>query len=378
MQNKKGKTDSLVAFAIIGLIIFMAFNANKGTSTQIASNPDSAASGNVAAENTIKIVGAPCTQATTLTSSVIRRYTDVAQTAENVTVVQNGVLRGTIAHGGTTTVQSGPNGDKLDLYPAFDRSATFYARHLRGTLGTCTGSATSGDAAFNEVPREDDLGDNVKLGKPIRFEGALVYPNKVMQIDTTANADLFSIVNDGQANQNTGGQGQGTGANLTIGSGGSGSVTITFRPGYNLAIGPNGNVLACQLTQAVYQTEAPLSVTYAGTSLEATDTKPSSTNYPLVNANNTVKAFAFPGVDGRATPTVTIQLTARADSNHNPSGTNDRINCTIFDSDFYQRQKDGKYVLDIENRDVNDNLGRGGTGGTVVTTPEASFEIGVA
>lgn len=369
-MDKKGKMD-ILTLVLVGLGIYLVFGSGF-LKPQTQAQVQTGTGQSVTPTNTVQIVGAPCTQATTLTASVVRRYTDVSQTAENVTVFQNGVLKGTVAHGGTTTVQSGPNADTLDLYVA-DASKTFYTRHLRGKITTCTGSATTGDAAaFKEVPVSEDLGTGVVLGTALGYSD---FPNKVLQVDNNGNSNWFSIVNDGQANQNTGGQGEGTGANLTVGQGGTGSVSITFRPGYNLAIGPNGNVLACQFPQAVYDSVAPVLVSYAGVALQETPTKPSTQNYPLIAANNTVKAFAFPGVDGRKTPSVDIKVTLRADSNHNPAGANDRLNCTIFDSDFYQRQSDGKQVIDIENRDTNADLGMGETS---ITIPNPSFTVGVA
>lgn len=364
LKNKSGKLDYLGIILVIAAIIVVAktgvfsdlFSASAGSSgtTDETTTPS----------NTVTVVGAPCTQATTLTMSTIRQYLETALTAENVTIIQNGVLKGTIAHGSTTTVQSGPNADTLDLYNGL-QSATYYTTHTQGKLGTCTGSATSGDPQFKLVTNDE----NAVGGIPVSMSSS---PNHLFQIDTNGNSNWFSIVNDGQANQNTGGQGQGTGANLTIGSGGTGSVTITFRPGFNQAMGAiGGNILACQYPQAVYDSADPILVTFAGKSLVKTSTKPSSQNYPLIAANNSITAFVMPGVDGRATPSIEMKVLLRADSNHNPAGANDRINCTIFDSGYYQRQSDGKYVLDIENRDTNARI-------PATMAPKPSFEIGVA
>lgn len=391
--NSKRGEEKLVGIAIVILIVYGLFFYNGGVASSPASSVGNtaAASSSVAPTNTVQIVGAPCTIATTLTSSVVRRYTDVAQTGQNVTLyvttpISNGangytfvgaspVLKGTFAHGGTTTVQSGPNAQLIDAYIAFDKSTTFYVRHLRGKFDTCTGAGSTGDTVFQPVAASEDLGDNVILGKEIDQN---YLPNKVLQMDTTSNSNLFSIVNDGQANQNNGFGGGG--GNLTIGTGSSGSVTVTFRPGYNLAIGPRGNVLACQFPQAVYLADAPISVSIDGVGVLAdTPTKPSTSNYPLINANNTVRAFALPGIDGRATPVQTWHMTFRASANNNPQNNGlDSINCTIFDSNYYTRQRDGKVVLDIENRDTNDNLGLGGTGAVVNTNPDSSFVVAVA
>ena len=377
-KNKKGE-NNLISIVLVVLVVWFLASGNFGATSQSTGNAGTAggsAAPSAGAGNTVTVVGAPCTQSTTLTASVVRRYTDVAQTAQNVTIYQNGVLKGTIAHGGTTTVQSGTDGDNLDLYPALDRSTTFYSRHLKGKITTCTGSATTGDSNyFKEVPQSEDLGSGVVIGAGLSFSDA---PHKVVQMDTTASSTLFAIVNDGQANQNTGGTGQGTGANLTIGSGGSGSVTITVRAGSKTAIAANGGVLACQFPQAVYKADTPMAWTLGGTRLEATNTKPSSQNFVLIGSNNTVSAFALPAINGEVTPVSTLQGVFYASANNNPAGALDRINCTIFDAERYTRQSDGKVVLDIENRDNNDNLGLGGTGAVVNTNPQPAFEIGVA
>src|SRR3990167_3709189 len=258
-SNKSGK-EQLGAFVLVVLVIgaiFLFSNANKPQ----AATP-SGGSGQqppATAANTVQIVGAPCTQGTTLTSSVIRRYTDVSQGAQNVTILQKGVDKSTTAHGSTVTVQSGPNADQLDFYTGFE-STTFYPQHTAGKIETCTSSATTGDPVFKFV--KDTVDDSAMRALPSllgNYEGT---PNKVVQIDT---APTITIVNDGQANQNTGGQGESTGGNLTLGSGGSGSVTINLDPAYNSGWGViGGNVLACQFSSAVYDSAAPIRASVGG------------------------------------------------------------------------------------------------------------------
>lgn len=347
-HNKSGKSD-LGMLALGALLVYLVFSGGIGGSggTQSAGGAASGSGAPASSGNTVTLVGAPCTQSTTLTASVVRRYTEVAQTAQNVTVLQNGVLKGTIAHGGTTTVQSGPNGDSLDLYPSFDNDATFYTQHLKGKLETCTGSATTGDAAFKFVKDESVGGAGIDYSD---------FPNKVIQIDT---APTISVQND-DPNQVNDGNTAGTAgaANLTMGQGSQNSVTVTFRPTYNTGIGPiGGNILACQFPSAVYDSANPLVASMNGAPLEASSSNPSSTLYPLIGANNTVKSWKVSGIDGRLQTKVSFGLTVKANSNNNPTGHLDRINCTMFDTDYYQRQSDGKYVLDIENKDTNSDLG---------------------
>lgn len=344
--NKSAKANGAL-IAVIALVAAL-FYFGGGVTTQ-SGTP--ATGGQAApAANIVTVVGAPCTQGTTLSVSTIRRYTDVAQTAQNATILQNGVFRATTAHGSTVTVQSGSNGDTLDLYPAFE-STTFYPQHLKGKLETCTSSATTGDTSFKFV--EDKVADSAFNSLSYNFAGYASTPNKLVQIDT---APTITIVNDGQASQNSQGL---SGANLTIGTGGTASATISIYPTYNTGWGAiGGNVLACQFPSAVYDNLKPLRPTWNGAELQETNVKPSSTNFALSQANNTIKAFAAPPIDGRLQTKIDLNIQLRADSNHNPrAGNLDDVNCTIDDVSFYQRQSDGAYILDIENRDTLVELG---------------------
>lgn len=367
-KNKQAKTDIMTVLIVVA-IVYIAFFYQGGLFKGGIIPTQSGASGDTSQANptsTVQIVGAPCTQATTLTVSTVRRYTEVAQTGENATILQNGVLKGTFAHLGTTTVQSGANGDNLELFPGL-QSTTFYPRHFKGKITTCTGAATTGDVQYFTEVNDATVG-----GAKITYNDAdgiySASPNKLVQIDTSP---TITIVNDGQANQNTGGQGQGTGSNLTIGTGGSGSVTVKLSPGANSGWGVNGNVLACQFPAAVYDSANPLIVTVPGSGvLQPASITPSSTRYPLINANNTVKTYQFPGIDSRKTGDLTFSVKPTADQNHDPAGANDRINCTLADVSYYQKQNSGAYVLDIENRDTNVELGGANT--------VYDWEIGVA
>ena len=339
-----------------------------GLGSQSTGGTPASDGGAAPAENTVKLVGAPCTQGTTLTSSVVRRYTEVAQTTQNITILQNGVLKGTIAHGSTTTVQSGTNGDSLDLFVGLE-STTFYPRHFTGKIDTCTASATTGDAQFFTEANDASVGGS----KIVYADEAGLFsesPNKLVQIDT---APTVLITNDGQSNQNNGATPSSNdgGKNLTIGTGSSGAVTIKLSPSANTGWGVNGNVLACQFPSAVYDSVTPLKVQIVnGEILSETDVKPSNTRYPLIQSNNTVKAYKFPGLDARKTGDLYFNIKATADANHDPAGVLDRINCTIADTSYYQKQNSGEYVLDIENRDTNVDLGGANT--------VYDFEIGVA
>ena len=358
MWNKTAKQD-IMSIVIVGLIVFVLFQMGvfKGFGTQSTSGTD----GGTAPTNEIKIVGAPCTQATTMTSSVLRRYTDATLSSENVTIYQNGVRKAAVPSGSTATVQSGANGDALDLYVAEDRSTTYYTQHAKGKLETCTGSATTGDPAFKFVQ------DSSPGGTPITYAGTCNLPDGtkydcVHKVVTIADGMSITGTNDGQSNAQTM-----TSANditcsgcenLSIGSGSTGSVALQFKVDYNEGLGViGGNVLACQFPSAIYDAGAPLSFTVNGANLVETNDKPSSQQYVLYQSNNTVKAWKFPAIDGRLTPVVPGTAVIRAASSRDPSALEDRINCTVFDTDYYVRERDGALVLDTENRDTNADLG---------------------
>lgn len=356
-EHKSGEKMNFGFVIIAAIVIYFAVTMNSAPAAQSGTGAPAPAQ---TPANTVILVGAPCTQSTTLTSSVVRRYTEAAQTTENVTILQNGILRGTTAHGSTATVQSGVNGDTLDLYPGL-QSTTFYSTHLKGKLATCTGATTTGDPQFNVV-NDPSVG-----GAGITYTDT---PNHLTQIDT---APTFTIINDDTFTSNTGGQGQGTGANETIGSGGTGSVTVTVRPsGNQVGIGAiGGNILACQYPSTVYDaSQGVRAVDALGKDFPASSVVPSSTNYVLIGSNNTVKAWKIPAIDGNQQAIFKMQLILKADNNHNPAGALDRINCTLADTNYYQKQNGGAYVLDIENRDTNVDLGGANT--------NYDFEVGVA
>lgn len=354
--NSKAKIQfdaaSLIIIILVGLVAWNSGLLGGGLKPQAQVGTD----GQQPADSIVKVVGAPCTQATTLTSTPLRRYTDAVLTSENITVWQNGVRKGAIASGSTTTVQSGTNGDMLDLYPA-EESTTYYTQHAAGRIETCTGSATTGDPAFKFV-QDESTG-----GTPVTYAGSCTLPDGkvydcIHKVVFIADGMTIDIVNDGQANSQTA-TNEVTGENLSIGSGGTGSVSLQFKVDYNEGLGAiGGNILACQFPSAVYSSSPPpLSFDVNGVALVETDKKPSSQRFSLIQSNNTVMAWKFPAIDGRLTPVVKGTGIVRAASSRDPQSILDRINCTIFDTDYYAREKDGKLVLDTENRDNQADVG---------------------
>lgn len=357
-MNKSGKMDALGVILIVlaAVLVFQSGALNNLFPASAGSGGTGTGGGTGAgtSTSTVTVVGAPCTQSTTLTVSTVRRYTEVAQTAQNATILQNSVLKGTIAHGSSTTVQSGSNADELEIFPGL-QSTTFYPRRMKGKLTTCTGSATTGDQSFVEVDDTTPGGAKIKYGDDT---GLFVKsPNKLVQIET---APTITIVNDGQADSQTD-LNQVSGENLSIGSGASGSVTVKYSPSANVGWGIHGNVLACQYPSGTYDPTNPIRVTVNGAVLDEADVKPSSTVWALIQSNNTVKSFKFPGIDARKTGDLLFSVKMTADPNDDPASILDRINCTIADVSYYQKQNTGAYVLDIENRDTNVDLGGANT-----------------
>jgi len=354
MWNSKGKANFDIATVII-LVVIGLVAWNSGLLGLGKPQAQVQVNGQQPADTVVKVVGAPCTQATTLTSSIVRRYTEVAQTTQNATILQNGVLLGTIAHGSTTTVQSGANGDELVIFPGL-ASTTFYPRKFKGKLTTCTGSATTGDPSFVEVDDVTPGGVKVKYSDETGLFAKS--PNKLVQIDI---APTITVVNDGQADAQQGqvvNDGAAGFENLTIGSGGTGSVTVKFSPAANTGWGINGNILSCQFPSGTYDSQNPIAVNVVGQgALVTSDINPSTTLYPLYQANNTVKSFQFPGIDAKKTGDVIFTVKMTASSDDNPAGALDRINCSTADVSYYQKQSNGQYLLDVENRDTSADLG---------------------
>lgn len=348
----EGKTGGvgLVLIILAGYLLYTNGFINIGGNAQSGVPAGSGSTGSTGSSTsgTLNVVS-DCTQSTTLSGSVLRLYTDATLSSENITVYQNGIERATISNGGTTTVQSGAkNADLLDIYPAL-QSTTYYANHFQGKLGTCTGAATTGDSQFKVVVDPSPGGARVTSADSV--------PNKVLAMGTTSTS--ITITNDGQSNAQDGSGNQaGNFENLSIGAGATGSVAIQFKVPTNEAWGPiGGNIMACQYPSAIYDATNPIAVTVNGQALTAAEKNPSSQQFILSQSNNTVKSFKFPGIDGRLTPVVSGNIVVKADTNHDPASLIDRINCTVFDTNYYKRQVDGKWVLDTENRDTNADLG---------------------
>ena len=351
MLNSKRAEMSKFAWAILAIVGYMAYSQGLipgfTPAASTGGTPTTGSSGSTGTTNTLNIAS-DCTQGTTLTGNILRLYTDALLTSENTTVYVDGAELKTIGNGGTTTVQSGKNGQTLELYPAL-YSTTYYANHFKGQLATCTAGASTADSQFTVVKDDSPGGAGVSVAQ---------VSNKVYFIADNVGV---TITNDGQSNaqDGTGNIGSAGGfENLSISQGSSGSVQMQFKVDFNEAYGPiGGNIIACQFPSAIYDATNPISITVAGQTLSASDKNPSSQQFVLYQANNTVKSFKFPGIDGRATPIVPGSVVLKADQNHKPASFIDRVNCTVFDTDYYKRQVDGKWVVDIENKDTNADLG---------------------
>jgi len=350
MWNKQGKANFDIATVIILIVIgIVAWNSGLlglgKPQTQVQPN------GQESVDSVIKVVGGTCAQGTTLTNTLRRRYTEASASGENTTVFANGARLAIVGGGGgTTTVQSGTGGQELDLYVAEDLSTTYYTQHAKGKITECTAAASTGEDKYFKLVKDSSPG-----GEGITYSDA---PAKLILIADTA--VTIDITNDGQSNAQSG-TNELTGENLSIGTGGTGSVTLGFKVPYNTGWGAiGGNILACQYPSAVYDSANPIIFTVGGKVLESADVSVPSQRFVLIQNNNTVKTWKFPGIDGRLTPTIPGSAIIRASSNNDPQSILDRFNCTTFDTDYYQKQT-GEFVVDIVNRDTNADLGGANT-----------------
>lgn len=353
IKNSKMAKMDMTSLVIVGLIVYaLFFSGGSNIFQSTGGNAGAVAGGSaVTPVNTVTVVGAPCALGTTLTNNLKRRYTEASLTAENSTVFTNGARASVVGgNSGTVTVQSGVNSQALDIYHAEDLSTTYYTQHVKGKITECAAAAVTGEEKYFKFVQDSSPG-----GAAVSYSDS---PHKLIAI---ADGVTIDIVNDGQANAQTNAN-EVSGENLSLGTGGTGSVSLTFKVDYNEGWGViGGNIMACQFPSAVYDAATPLIPTVAGQSLsEASVTVPSQI-FPLINSNNSVKAWKFPGIDGRLTPSVAGSMILRASSNNDPQSLADRVNCTVFDTDYYQKQADGALVLDIINRDTNANLGGANT-----------------
>ena len=351
MLNSKRAEMSKFAWAILAIVGYMAYSQGFipgfTPAASTGGTPTTGSSGSTGTTNTLNIAS-DCTQGTTLTGNILRLYTDALLTSENTTVYVDGSELKTIGNGGTTTVQSGKNGQKIELYPAL-YSTTYYANHFKGELATCTAGASTANPQFTVVKDDSPGGAGVSAPQ---------VSNKVYLMST---GPVVSITNDFQsdAQDGTGNIGSAGGfENLSISQGSIGSVQLQFKVPSKEAWGPiGGNIMSCQFPSAIYDSTNPISITVAGQTLTAADKNPSSQQFVLYQANNTVKSFKFPGIDGMANTIISGAMVITADQNHEPAAFIDRVNCTVFDTNYYKRQVDGKWVVDTENRDTNADVG---------------------
>lgn len=355
-KSKAGEMDALgIVLVIAALILVVQSGALSSFLPAQSSGGSAGASGGSAATsgNTVTVVGAPCTQGTTLSNNLRRRYTEASLTSENSTVFGNGARLAILSgNAGTTTVQSGVNGQDIDIYYAEDVSATYYTQHAKGKITECTSAASTGEDKYFKLVKDSSPADPADR---IAYSEA---PHKLVAI---ADGVTIDITNDGQANAQSG-TNEVTGENLSVGTGGTGSVTLKFKVDYNEGWGViGGNIMACQFPSSVYDSANPILFTVGGKKLEDASVSVPSSRFVLYQSNNTVKTWKFPSIDGRLTPAVDGSAVIRASSNNDPLSILDRFNCTVFDTDYYQTQSDGKFVLDIVNRDTNADLGGANT-----------------
>jgi len=281
----------------------------------------------------IEVVTEKACGSTTMTVDFIKKYSSsTSMTAQNATIYTDGEFQ-TVSEGSTFTAQGG---SVLNVYNALDPAqTTYYASHATGTI-PCTGQtarfATS-DKTF------------MKAGS---LAGALQDP--VSELFTSSTAPTAPTVYNKKtlvALSTTA---------LAIGVGGTETARAyldwTNEEGYGVA---DGNTLACRFTDSEID-QSETNAILDGQPLGVAKYIPSMTKFPLSAANQSAKYWAFPAIDGKKTPTSTLDITINGDDTNQPTAAGN-FSCEIIDTDLFVTDN-GKVAIGVEDSDDNSNVGR--------------------
>lgn len=317
------------------LVVFLVILAGNGFNIPIISNFVGSTGGGPDGDNAIELnVNQPdkACGSTTMTVDFSKKYSQSTDmTAQNATVYINGNQKGVYDEGGTFTAQGG---DTLNVYYALeDLGNSYYAAHASGKI-PCTGQT----AAFTT---SNILGAGSLAG---------AMQNPVHQVYASGTAPSAATVYNKKTLTDL------TSTALALGVGSTETartyLSWTNEEGYGVA---DGNTLACRFTEAHFDQ----SETYAvldGTKLGPAKYIPSMTRFSLSSANQSTKYWAFPAIDGKQTPTSTLDLIINADDTNQPTAASN-FSCEIIDTDLYITD-DGEVKVDVEDRDDNSNIGR--------------------
>ena len=271
---------------------------------------------------TVEVVG-KCGQSVTLTADMVEKYAEsTSMSAQNVTIIVNGAESGTRSDGGTLTVKEG---DKIILYYAADPAGnTYMASRAEGIIPNCAPAVlTSDNSVFSPV-------------------GA-------WKLFRQSTQPTVTIINDDSTTQPTA---------QAIGTGATRHLTVKLYPAFEQGYGhpQGGNTLSCRFTDSqIDQAGTVISLSGTGTLPDATYV-PSSTIFALSATNQSTKNWKVPFLDGKVNTVAEFDFGIKGDDTNDPvAATN--FSCVLHDVDYYKNDA-GDYLLDVEDRDDNTNIGR--------------------
>lgn len=323
---------AIILLLIVAILVFKPGILGGGTqTTQPTAQPPPSSGGSL---GTVEVVG-KCGQPVTFTVDLVEKYAEsTSMSSQNATVVVNGEERAVRSDGGTLTLAEG---DNVDIYYALDPAGSAYqASKASGVLPNCKPSVTSSD---NTIFDPDNA---YKL-----------YDVQTQPTITTINLENYETLN-------------GVGTNLSIGAGATktarNTITWTFEEGYGTL---DGSTLACRFTDSQIDQSATSAV-LDGRQLDVAKYVPSNTRFSLSAANQSSKFWSFPAIDGKTQSSSTLDLKIKGDDTNQPT-TATNFSCEVKDADYYKTDG-GQYMIDVEDRDDNSEVGR-------AASAELSFNI---
>ena len=330
-KSAKANFGELIGLGVLLLLVIMLSGPATRWGNQFFATTDGGTDG-VEPTQKIEVVTEKACGVATMTVDFTKKYSaSTSMTAQNATVYINGNEKGVVNEGSTFTAQGK---DTLNVYYALDPAqTTYYAAHATGKV-PCEGQPTAYTTS------------NI-LGKG-SLAGALQDP--VSELFTSSTAPTAPTVYNKKtlvALSTTA---------LAIGVGGTETARAyldwTNEEGYGVV---DGNTLACRFTDSeIDQTET--NAILDGQTLGAAKYVPSMTKFPLSAANQSAKYWAFPAIDGKKTPTSTLDIIINGDDTNQPTAAGN-FSCEIIDTDLFVTD-DGKVVIGVEDSDDNSNVGR--------------------
>lgn len=319
--QQKLSGGAIVLLIVVGILVFKP-SILSGLGGAQATQPADTGVATGGSLGTVEVVG-KCGQSVTLTADMVEKYAEAtSMSGQNVTILVNGAEVGTRSDGGTVTVKEG---DKITLFYAVDPAGTGYmASKAEGVIPNCAPAVLTSD---NDVFNPDDA-------------------YKLYDISTQPSV---TIINDDQTTN--------PGTAQAIGQGATRHVTVKLYPAFEQGYGhpEGGNTLSCRFTDSQID-QAGTTVSLGGKSLPAATYVPSSTVFSVSATNQSTKYWAVPFLDGKVNTVSEFDFGIKGDDTNEPTATTN-FSCILHDVDYYKNDA-GMYLLDVEDRDDNTNIGR--------------------